>query len=163
MGARFEINSATECNSRAIAVISGDIAPKLCNENVARLPVASSRELMASFFFSSRPSDKLRVFISTAPRFLMGAACPRLGRARFVAPVSRQTTLYPDRGRFLSKNPERFVTPRAATRALPPSLGLRSVLFTVPFVFVRWRSSEERKQAGNGRKGKNNEIRRDQE
>jgi hypothetical protein len=50
---------------------------------------------------------------------------------------------------------KQFGTHRAATRALPPSLGLRSVLFTVPFVFVRWGFSEGRKQAGNGRKGKN--------
>ena len=41
----------------------------------------------------------------------------------------------------------------------PPS---DSVLSFSPsrFVFVRGRFSEERKQAGNGRKGKNNEIRR---
>src|SRR6266446_2446876 len=78
------------------------------------------------------------------------ARAPSVARAH--APASCQT-----------KTQQQFVTHRAATRALPPSLGLRSVLFTVPFVFVRWRFSEERKQAGNGRKGKNNEIRRDQE
>jgi len=66
---------------------------------------------------------------------------------RFVAPVSRQT-----------KNQQQFVTYRAVSRALPPSLGLRLVPFSVPSIFVRWRSSEEQKQAGNGRKGKNNEI-----
>jgi hypothetical protein len=53
-------------------------------------------------------------------------------------------------------------THRAIIHALPPSLCLRFVPFSVPSVFVRWRSSEEQKQAGNGRKGKNNEIRRDQ-
>src|SRR5439155_16935668 len=70
------------------------------------------------------------------------ARAPTVVRAH--APVSRQT-----------ENQHQFVTHRAFTRTLPPSLGFRSVLFTVPLVFVRWRSSEERKQAGNGRKGKN--------
>jgi hypothetical protein len=49
---------------------------------------------MDEFPFYKRPNGKLRVFISTAPRFRMGAAWPRLGRARFVAPVSRQTSLF---------------------------------------------------------------------
>jgi hypothetical protein len=53
------------------------------------------------------------------------------------------------------KTQNRLGTHRAFIHALPPSLGLRFVPFSVPSVFARWRSSEEQKQAGNGRKGKN--------
>jgi len=59
------------------------------------------------------------------------------------APVSRQTM-----------NQQQFVTHRAATRALPPSLGLRSVLFTVPSVLVRLRSMKNENKPATGEKEK---------
>ena len=63
-------------------------------ENIPKQPSFDGK-LMASFSSATAPSGKLRVFISTAPRFRMGAAWLRLGRARFVAPVSRQTSPFP--------------------------------------------------------------------
>src|SRR5271165_4384708 len=68
------------------------------------------------------------------------AAQARLGRALRTAPVSRQTKPKP-----VCHSPRFHSHPAAFT-------SLRSVPFTVPPVFVRWRSSEEQKQAGNGRK-----------
>jgi hypothetical protein len=58
------------------------------------------------------------------------------------APVSRQTKPNP-----VCHSPRFHSHPATFT-------SLRSVPFTVPSVFVRWRSSEEQKQAGNGRKEK---------
>jgi hypothetical protein len=71
------------------------------------------------------------------------------------APLSRDSD-----GRFrlrrsrANQTQNHLGTHRAFIHALPPSLGLRFVPFSVPSVFVRWRSSEEQKQAGNGRKEK---------
>jgi hypothetical protein len=70
------------------------------------------------------------------------AAQPRLGRSLRTAPVSRQTKPNP-----VCHSPRFHSHPATLT-------SLRSVPFTVPSVFVRWRSSEEQKQAGNGRKEK---------
>jgi hypothetical protein len=70
------------------------------------------------------------------------AAQPRLGRALRTAPVSRQTKPKP-----VCHSPRFHSHPAIFT-------SLHSVPFTVPSVFVRWRSSEEQKQAGNGRKEK---------
>src|SRR5271165_3897176 len=70
------------------------------------------------------------------------AAQMRLGRALRTAPVSRQTKPNP-----VCHSPRFHSHPATLT-------SLRSVPFTVPSVFVRWRSSEGQKQAGNGRKEK---------
>jgi len=47
-----------------------------------------------------------------------------------------------------------FVTHRAATRALPPSSGLRFALCSAPSCFFPLRSSEEKNKPETARKGK---------
>ena len=76
---------------------------------------------------------------------------PRLGRELRTAPVSRQTKPKP-----VCHSPRFHSHPATFT-------SLRSVSFTVPSVFVRWRSSEGQKQAGNGRKEKTMKLEENQQ
>src|SRR5271157_3884636 len=88
------------------------------------------------------PKGALRELFFHSALVQVDAAQPRLGRVLRTAPVSRQTKPNP-----VCHSPRFHSHPATCT-------SLRSVPFTVPYVFVRWRSSEEQKQAGNGRKEK---------
>ena len=107
-----------------------------------RLSQHFSQSIRRPSRFSMHPKGALRELFSTPPWFrwtpLSRAARAGASDCAGFAPNKTQTRL--------------SLTALSLAPCHPHNL--RSVPFTVPSVFVRWRSSEEQKQAGNGRKEK---------